>query len=78
MMQSTKYSAWFVGTFTQLKEGAVFEPTGSGKTFKKMGGLMVATDMESYEWIKTTVGTEFFNESVGRILHASPERFSRK
>ena len=70
--------AWFVYTFTQLKEGNAFEPTGSGKTFTKRAGLIVAPDMEACEWIKTTIGPEFFNDRVIRILNACPERFSRK
>lgn len=61
---------------TQMKEGEVFEL--NGKTFTKWAGLLVAPDMESREWIKTNVSPEFFNTHVIHILHASPERFTRK
>ena len=64
--------------FSQLKEGDVIEPAGSGKTFMKWAGLLVAPDMEACEWMKANVGIEFFNEYVVRILHASPERFYTK
>jgi hypothetical protein len=70
--------AWFVHHFTQLKEGDEFKPAGSGKTFTKRAGVIVAPDMEACEWIRTTVGTEFLNKYVVRILHAYPERFSSK
>jgi hypothetical protein len=78
MMQTTQCILWIVSTLTQLKEGAAFEPAGSGKTFIKRAGLIVAPDMEAWEWMKANAGTEFFNERVVRILHASPERYSRK
>ena len=73
MTQSTQFSK----TFIQLKEGDVIKPAGSGKTFIKWAGLLVAPDMEACEWMKANVGIEFFNEYVVRILHASPERFYR-
>ena len=73
MTQSTQFSK----TFIKLKEGDVIEPAGSGKTFIKWAGLLVAPDMEACEWMKANVGIEFFNEYVVRILHASPERFYR-
>lgn len=63
--------------FTQMKDGAEFEPNGSGKIFIKWAGLIVAPDMEAVEWMKTNVHIEFFDKYVVRILHASSERFSR-
>ena len=61
---------------TQMKEGKVVEL--NGKTFTKWAGLLVAPDMESCEWIKSNVSPEIFNKYVIRILHASPDRFSRQ
>ena len=78
MMQSPPCSACIIHTLTQLKEGDVIEPAGSGKRFTKRAGLIVAPDVEACEWIKAKVGADFFNEHVVRILHAYPERFSRK
>jgi hypothetical protein len=78
MTQPPHCSTWIIRALAQLKEGDVIEPPGSGKTFTKWAGLLVAPDMEACEWIKTNVGAEFFNEHVARILHASPERFYRK
>jgi hypothetical protein len=63
-------------TFSQLKEGDTFKPIGSGKTFTKWAGLLVAPDMEAREWIRSNVAIDFFNDYVVMILHASPERFS--
>lgn len=64
--------------FARLKEGESFEPNGTGKTFTKKAGSIVAPDMESCEWVKATLGNDFFNEHVIRILHASPDRFCGK
>lgn len=61
---------------TQMKEGDVFEL--NGKTFTKWAGLLVAPDMEACELIKAIISAEFFNKYVIRILHVSPERFTRK
>jgi hypothetical protein len=82
LMHSTQCDAhghgrWIARTFSQLKEGDGFKPVGSGKTFTKWAGLLVAPDMEAREWIRSHVSVEFFNEYVVMILHASPERFSR-
>lgn len=84
LMHSTQCDAhahaherWIARTFSQLKEGDTFKPVGSEKTFTKWAGLLVAPDMEAREWIRSQVSVEFFNEYVVRILHASPERFSR-
>jgi len=67
-----------VQTFTQLKNGDVVEPIGSGKLFTKFSGLLVAPDLEAFEWIRENVSSEFFNKFVIRFLYASPDRFSRK
>ena len=71
------HEMWIARTFSQLKEGDGFKPVGSEKTFTKWAGLLVAPDMEAREWIRSQVSVEFFNDYVVRILHASPERFSR-
>ena len=68
---------YIVSTFTQFKNGFVFEPNGSGKKFTKMAGVLVAPDTEAFEWIRLNVSPEFFNEYVVKILYASPDRFSR-
>ena len=81
LMNSTQCDAhgrWIARIFSQLKEGDTFKPIGSGKTFTKWAGLLVAPDMEAREWIRSQVSVEFFNEYVVRILHASPERFYTK
>jgi hypothetical protein len=61
-----------------LKEGGVIEPAGSGKTFIKRGGVLVAPDMEACEWIRSNIGNDFFNKYVVRIMYARPERFCSK
>jgi hypothetical protein len=76
MQQHTNHL--IANAFTQLKEGGVIEPAGSGKTFTKRGGLLVASDMEACEWIKSNIGIGFFNKYVVRIMHARPERFCGK
>jgi len=78
MTQPPQCSTWIIQALAQLKEGDVIDPPGSGKTFTKRAGLIVAPDMEACEWIKANIGAEFFNEHVVRILYASPERFYGK
>lgn len=78
MTQTPQCSTWVIHKITQLKDGDTFELAGSGKMFTKRAGSIVAPDMEACEWIKTNIGTDFFNEHVVRILQASPERFCRK
>lgn len=67
-----------VEVFAQLKNGDVVEPIGSGKLFTKLADLLVAPDMEAYDWIRENVNSEFFNKYVVRVLYASPDRFARK
>ena len=77
-MTQTPPCTQFIQTFAQLKEGDVIEPAGSGKTFTKQAGLLVAPDMEAVEWMKANGDAEFFDKYVVRIMHASPERFNGK
>ncbi len=44
---SHAHGMWIARTFSQLKEGDTFKPVGSGKTFTKWAGLLVAPDMEA-------------------------------
>ena len=67
-----------VNAFAQLKEGEVIELAGSGKTFTKWAGLLVAPDIEACEWIKENIGNDFFHRYIVRIMYAHPERFSSK
>lgn len=67
-----------VYAFARLKEGESFEPNGSGKMFTKWAGSIVAPDAEACEWVKTTLGNDFFNKHFVRILYASPDRFCGK
>ena len=67
-------SQWIDRTFARLKEGDGFQPCGSEKIFIKMGGVLVAPDMEAYTWIKTKTSPEFFNNYVVRILYSSRQK----
>ena len=55
--------------FAMLKENQCFRLDKSEKIFKKMAGLVVATNMDDYTWIKSRVSEHFFNTYVGRVVY---------
>jgi hypothetical protein len=58
--------------FSNVKEGNTIKLDNREKTFTKMGGLIVASDIDSYNWIKSQVSETFFNTYVGRLVFARP------
>ncbi len=65
--------AHFFNILTQLNEGQFFEHS-SGKNFTKFAGLIAAHDIDTYNWLKSNVSTDFFNTYVVRIVLLSPGR----
>ena len=58
--------------FERLREGHCFQVGEcAGKKFKKMAGLLVAPDMDAYNWMKSRVSARFFNTHVVRIVYVS-------
>ena len=57
--------------FSNLKEGQSIRCNDQEKNFTKMGGLILAPDIDSYNWIKTRVSATFFNTYVGRLVSVS-------
>jgi hypothetical protein len=82
MSQSQSIADSIERAFNLLKEGDVFEPTGDscrvvrGKQYTKLAGLLVAPDMEAYNWMKANAHPNFFDNYVVRILIPSSARFS--
>jgi hypothetical protein len=57
--------------FSNFKEGQSIRCNDQEKNFTKMGGLILASDIDSYNWIKTRVSVTFFNTYVGRLVSVS-------
>ena len=57
--------------FATLKENQCFQVGESKKIFKKMAGLLVATNVDDYNWIKLRVSEHFFNTYVVRLVYVS-------
>lgn len=57
--------------FERLREGQCFQTSESRKIFKKMAGMLVALDMDAYNWIKSRVSEYFFNTRVVRLVYVS-------
>ena len=60
--------------FAKLKENQCFQIGESEKIFKKMAGLLVATNVDDYNWIKMRVSDHFFNTYVVRLVYVSITR----
>lgn len=64
--------------FERLREGQSFQTSESGKIFKKMAGMLVALDMDAYNWIKSRVSAHFFNTRVVRLVYVSARCGTRR
>jgi hypothetical protein len=71
-MTSTKGERYIDHLFSNLKEGQSIQVNNQEKTFTKMGGLIVASEIDSYNWIKSQVSETFFNTYVGRLVSVRP------
>lgn len=58
--------------FSNVKEGQSIKLENQEKNFTKMGGVIVASDIDSYNWIKSQVSETFFNTYVGRLVSVRP------
>lgn len=67
-MTSTKGERYIDNLFSNLKEGQSIRVNNHEKNFTKMGGVIVASDIDSYNWIKSQVSDNFFNTYVGRLV----------
>jgi hypothetical protein len=67
-MTSTKGERYIDHLFSNLKEGQRIQVNNQEKNFTKMGGVIVASDIDSYNWIKSQVSETFFNTYVGRLV----------
>jgi hypothetical protein len=71
-MTSTKGERYIDHLFSNLKEGQSIQVNNQEKNFTKMGGVIVASDIDSYNWIKSQVSETFFNTYVGRLVSVRP------